>query len=50
MVCKDCNDTGLIEVESIWLGRPYMENKKIVYPLYSRGDWEKVPCPCKEEE
>ena len=44
--CEDCNDTGLIEVESVILSRPYMINGKKHYDVQSKGDWKMTQCRC----
>lgn len=45
--CEDCMDTGLIEVESVSIGRPYMKDGKLVQDWTGHGNWHKDVCPCR---
>lgn len=47
--CDDCNDTGLLQTESLSLGRPFMEGSVLVYPVTCHGDWEETQCHCVGE-
>jgi hypothetical protein len=50
--CTDCNDTGLAEVESVVIGRPFFckENQELMHTITGKGDWHKMPCHCIDEE
>lgn len=46
--CKDCQDTGEIEVRSVHLGRSYFDKKlgKLVTPYLPYGEFYLAECPC----
>jgi hypothetical protein len=50
--CNDCNDTGLIEVESVTLSRPFYDKTigGLAYQVYGHNDWHKGQCHCVGED
>ncbi len=48
--CEDCNGTGVVETESVFMSRTYNKNGRLVVDIVGRGDWKKTQCPCVGEE
>ena len=50
-MCEDCLGTGLIEVETIKLGRAHItKSGELVTPYGALGNWHKAQCHCVGEE
>jgi hypothetical protein len=50
--CEECRGTGVIETESVAMGRPYYskEFKQMVVPTVGNGIWQKTVCYCLSDE
>jgi hypothetical protein len=48
--CEVCKGTGLIDTESIDIGRPYYKNGKLVYDITGKGNWQMTVCYCLSEK
>lgn len=52
MKCEECNDTGMIETETIKFGRYHYseKHKGLVQEVIHMGDWAMTVCPCKSDD
>lgn len=50
--CLDCLGSGMIEVETVHIGRLQYnkQSRRCEYPIEGRGDWHMAQCPCVGEE